>query len=122
MFCDGFVEVGGRVGSCVADVWVDECDQSSSTTGCAVLTLNCIPAEVWSGGARCEFGLLYTGDQDVVGGEEVEYLLTGVLYAVCVELEKMTLRQVAKAIQGGGGWRWWGVRRMQWMRDGGGRK
>ena len=91
MLCDGVVEVGGRVDSCVADVWVDECDQSSSTTGCAVLTLNCIPAEVWSRGGRCKFGLLYTGDQNVVRGEEVEYLEAGVLDAVCVELEEMTL-------------------------------
>ena len=58
MFGDRVVEIGGGVGSCVADVGVDERDQSSPTTGCAVLTLNCILAEVWSGGAGCEFCLL----------------------------------------------------------------
>ena len=75
MLGDGVVEVGGGVGSCVVDVGVDECNKSSTTTGCAVLTFNCILAEIWSGGAGCEFGLLYTGDQDVVFGEEVVDLL-----------------------------------------------
>ena len=76
-----------------------ESDQSSSTTGCAVLTLNCIPAEIRGWSAGSEFGLLYTGDQDVVRGEEVEYLEAGVLDAVCVELEEMTLDLIAPAIR-----------------------
>ena len=34
------IEVGRRVDRCVVDIWVDESDQSSSTTGCAILTFN----------------------------------------------------------------------------------
>ena len=70
MFCDIVVEIGGRVDICVADVWMDECDESSAT-GYAVLTHNCISAKVWCCVAGSEFGLLNTGDENVVLGEEV---------------------------------------------------
>ena len=68
---------------------MDEYNKASSATGWAVSALNCVLAEIWDGCTGSELGFLYAGDEDVVLGKEIAYLLTRVLDAICIELEKM---------------------------------